>query len=62
VLGLFNKLKETMASLPFEDDKNQDPSTGLMLIQLFSSMNLESLRSLYGSVEKQEDLRYRRLK
>lgn len=53
---MLNKLKATVTSLPLEEERAQDP-TVIVTVQLFSTMNLESLRAVYTSVEKQEDLR-----
>ena len=54
---MLNKLKATVTSLPLEEERAQDP-TVIFTVQLFSSMNLESLRVVYTYIEKQDDLRY----
>ena len=54
---MLNKLKATVTSLPLEEERAQDP-TVIFTVQLFSSMNLESLRVVYTSIENQDDLMY----
>ena len=54
---MLTKLKATVTSLPLEEERAQDP-TVIVTVQLFSSMNLESLLVIYTNIENQDDLRY----
>lgn len=51
-----NKLKEVINSSPLDEEKLTDP-TVLATLHVFSAMSLESLQSVWKSVESDEELR-----
>ena len=53
---MLNKLKEVVNSSPLDEEKLTDP-TVLATLHVFSVMSLESLQSVWKSVESDEELR-----
>lgn len=51
-----NKLKEVIGTSPLNEESLQDP-TVMAAIHLMTAMNLESLQSVWKSVESNEELK-----